>query len=183
MTSWITGAAYAIEISGPTKRPIIGSFFQYWWGTGWAFSSLIGYLCPDWVDYIIVSSILTLILLPGLYQFPKSVPHLIQKGKYGEAMENLEKMANILEVEIPDEFKNRYTESEVSFEKVEKTRHSMLDMFRSRCTCRMIFMTATIFFCGTISYYGLSYNAVSLPGNLYDAVFRRVDNFVHNLAT
>ena len=167
-TSWITGTIYTIEISGPTKRAICGSFFHFLYSLGWMTSSLVGLLAPDWVDYSIATAIFTLILLPALFWIPPSIPHLFQTGKSSEAMEALEKMTKILDVKIPLDFKTKYSKNNFNVEaKKDQNRHNVLDLLRHARPRRMVLMTTSIFICTVMVLYGLAYNAAGLPGNLY----------------
>ena len=85
-TCWIASVVYCIELVGPSKRAQVGCFGQYWFGLGWITSSLVGYLCPDWVDYSIISAVFYGMLLVGMRRVPPSIAYLLQAKKYSQGI-------------------------------------------------------------------------------------------------
>ena len=79
---WIAGNIYCLEMGGPSKRKLFGCFFAYWYGVGWVSSSVVGYYCPDWMNYSLVVVLSTVPLAIALCYIPPSIDYLFNARKY-----------------------------------------------------------------------------------------------------
>ncbi|KAM3396158.1 organic cation/carnitine transporter 4-like [Capsicum galapagoense] len=163
------------EPVGQSWRGVAGMSPFYFYSTGIAVVSAIGYFIQPWRSLYIASSIPSVIfvifLLPFLYESPR---WYLVRGKVDEAMKIMQKIAvsngkpNIpdgivlaLDSEVNEDVPNAQSDTK------EAVKGTILDVLRSPITRIRFFLGVAVNFFSSAVYYGLSLNAVNLGTNLY----------------
>ncbi|MCE3214942.1 Organic cation/carnitine transporter 4 [Datura stramonium] len=165
----------ATEPVGQSWRGVAGMSTFYFFSTGIAVVSAIGYFIQPWRSLYIAASIPSVIfiilVLPFLHESPR---WCLVRGKLDEAMKTMQKIAvsngkqNIpygvilaLDSEVNDGVSNFQSDTK------EVINGSILDVLRSPVTRIRFLLALSINFFSSVVYYGLSLNAVNLGTNLY----------------
>ena len=141
-----------------------------WYYSGYSLLSAIAYALPDWRMFTRVNAFLTLSLVPIIILLPTSPKWLHSKRRIRETTQVLQTFAKNSGSRLPDNIEDILTLA------LPETRNSRQTSFRRHPIIRLIssphfqkvtLLVGYIFVATTLVYYGLSYNAANLPGNLY----------------
>ena len=106
----------------------------------------------------------------AFFFIPESFPYLYRAGKYDEGRKVIELFVKKTKTEVPSNFIQSFHEEamKVNQDIDVKQNLTILDLFRNgRHLAHVALNISGAFFTCSITYYGLSLNAASLPGNLY----------------
>lgn len=104
------------------------------------------------------------------FMIPESFMYLYRSGKYEEGRRVIRMYANKTNTHLSEEYLTWFHEEAIKSNKKnsKQSAYTILDLFRNGKTLALVVLNSACAF-GTCSmtYYGLSLNAASLPGNLY----------------
>lgn len=101
---------------------------------------------------------------------PESFPYLYRAGKYDEGRKVIELFVKKTKTEVASNFIQSFHDRAIEAnQRIDvKQNLTILDLFRhGRHLAHVALNISGVFFTCSITYYGLSLNAASLPGNLY----------------
>ena len=140
---------------------------------GYALSSPVSYWLPNWRTFTWVLALVSLPLVLIFSLCPVSPKWLHQAGRVDEAIEVLDHFAKRTGTSIPSHFKTdlkMHPNSESEAKIVKKSNFKdipIVRVFRNSYYRIVALVMGYTFIATTILYYGISYNAAALPGNLY----------------
>ncbi|KAG8386220.1 hypothetical protein BUALT_Bualt03G0126300 [Buddleja alternifolia] len=170
----------ATEPVGPTKRGVAGMSTFYFFSGGIAALSGIAYIFQTWRALYIATSIPSILFLIIILPFVSESPRwFLIRGKTGQAMKTMHKIAKCNGKNLPDgvtlaldEDANDTSDYKTGQESnKEAITGSLVDVLRSPLTRVRLFLAVAINFFCSIVYYGLSLNVVNLGTNLHLNVF------------
>merc|ERR1712241_323111 len=88
-----TGFVYIMEIIGTKWRTWFGVDSQMMFSLGYCSLSLVGYLCKDWRDQMIVISVIPVVYFVFWWFLPKSARFMFAAGRNEEAKNSLRRIA------------------------------------------------------------------------------------------
>ena len=133
-------------------------------------SSPVSYWLPDWRTFTWVMALVSLPLVAIFTVCPQSPKWLHQRGRIDESIKVLDHFAAKTGVILPDEVKNTLKTETNSKSQVEKSSWKdipIVRVFRNSYYRIVALVMGYTFIATTVLYYGISYNAAALPGNLY----------------
>ena len=136
-------------------------------------SSPVSYWLPNWRTFTWVMALVSLPLVAIFAVCPQSPKWLHQRGLIDESIKVLDHFAAKTGVILPDEFKNTLKIETNSKSQVEPHGKSswndipIVRVFRNSYYRIVALVMGYTFIATTVLYYGISYNAAALPGNLY----------------
>ncbi|XP_059156125.1 organic cation transporter protein-like [Physella acuta] len=143
------------------------------WSVGGGVFAGAAWVLRDWSHLHLATAAICLPSLFGYFYFPESVRWLAVKGRLDEAHVALEKMARMNRKTVPGYAKDvlqKIYNDEIEF-KSKGNNYFYRDVFKTwemaKTTCILSFHWITM----TITYYGLTFAAPSLAGNLYLNIF------------
>lgn len=162
--AYISASVYVIEILGPAKRHY-GQAMSIGFGIGYILSSPLAYGFPHWQD---LTTAMALFSIPVVILIATTIPvsprWLYVNGKTEEGLAGLESFAVKTKSTLPavTDLNDMLVSSTLT-----GSNGTIFDIFRSSHFRKVALLMGFNFFAVTVSYYGLSYNAAALPGNLY----------------
>ena len=138
--------------------------------SGYIAVSLFGYYFPDWREYSLAMALSNSIGVFTFFMIPESFMFLYQAGKYKQGRSVIRLFADKTNTPLSEEYLSWFHEEAIksNSKSTRRSAYSILDLFRNGKTLALVVINSACAF-GTCSmtYYGLSLNAASLPGNLY----------------
>ncbi|WAR07606.1 ORCT-like protein [Mya arenaria] len=148
---YMTGFVIGMELVGPNKRLWTGAISPFFLTIGQLYLVLVVYLLRDWKWFMLA------VCLPGCFFLlvPESIRWLLSKGKKGEAIEILQKVAKsnktVLNEKMVDDLPPIPKEARV------------WKLFSNRT----LGIWSVILFVCSMSYYGVVLNTANLGGDIY----------------
>jgi len=161
---YLASYVYLLEVCANKYRNILGMWFQGMFSFGVMALSGIAYNWRSWHEITFVLSLLCIPYPLIVYFIPESPRWLFSVGKNKEAKEVTRKLAKfngnkIVEPLIWNKASN-LKEDEVK-------ESSIIDLFRTRRIRNMLFLSMALWFVTSAVYYGISYGAETLQGNIF----------------
>jgi OCT family organic cation transporter-like MFS transporter 4/5 len=160
--TYLTAFIVVMELFGGLPKTIFGIWVQGIFSIGYIYVGVMAYFIRDWQWLTWSVSFITVLYIPLYWFFPESIRWLVQNNKPEEARKMVEKAAKWNGVVIPEDVLER--ELAVP-EKVEQA--SVFDLFKHKQLAIMTLIVWFTWLVDSMTYYGLSYNTSSLPGNVY----------------
>jgi len=161
---FLASYVYLLEVCANKYRNVLGMWFQGMYSVGYMVLSGIAYNWRSWHEIVFVLSLLCILYPLVVFFIPESPRWLFSVGKTEEAKEVTRKLAKfngnkIVEPEIWEKASNSKVET------IEEA--SILDLFRTRRIRNMLFLSMALWFVTSAVYYGVSYSADTLQGNIF----------------
>ncbi|KAK3766839.1 hypothetical protein RRG08_051983 [Elysia crispata] len=154
------GATMGIELVGPTKRSFTGMVVEFFWAGGILLALPIAYISRNWRYTQLTICLLTVPLFALWWLIPESPRWLLNKRRYTEARQVLEKICHSNRTKLPQDFLDADIASDGPQEGLSRL-----------CSKRnLICRTGVIFFnwlAVNLLYYGLSLSTDNLSGSTY----------------
>ncbi|XP_064613249.1 organic cation transporter protein-like [Liolophura sinensis] len=159
-----------IEFVGKKWRTMTGAI--PFWSLGVMTLAFLSWLIPNWRHLSVAFACLGAPLLLSWWFIPESVRWLITHGKVDEAKSTLQRIAKFNGKPEPDLSNLEATVlSEVEAERRRAARYTYFDLFSSwEYSVKTLKFTCIWFSCG-LTFYGLSFGAGALAGNIYLNIF------------
>ncbi|KAK3098125.1 hypothetical protein FSP39_016360 [Pinctada imbricata] len=150
-----------IEYVGKPKRVLAGSVIEVYWCAGELVLAGIAYFLPNWRHIQIAITCLIATTLSFWIIMPESIRWLFSTGRDKQANEQLQRVAKVNKVSLPDNIKVEIEESSSSILKPLKQllKHPTMIL-------RTGILSFSWFVCN-IGYYGLTLNSGRIGGNIY----------------
>lgn len=185
--AYLTYNCYACEIVGPKGRAYTGMIPNFTFAFGYMMMSLFSYFIPDWRELTFLLAGLTFPFILTWWFWPESPRWLYGQGRYVEAEAIISDMVTRCDVDLSefapdvvsdkdakrvflDTLKSKCTTDKngSSTADEEIKRFSVFDLFTSGKFLAMTSVTICFsFICVVMAYYGLSYGAGDLPGDIF----------------
>ncbi|XP_059172152.1 organic cation transporter protein-like [Physella acuta] len=153
-------ASTGIELVGPTKRTFTGVVVEMYWCAGIFLLLPVAFVLRDWRNIQLFLCLITIPLFSMWWLIPESPRWLLDKQKFSEARQVLERICQSNKTKLPRDAIDAETASEGPQGKI-------WQMFTHRV---LIIRTLIIFFnwlAVNLLYYGLSLNLDNLAGSSY----------------
>ncbi|XP_046380847.2 organic cation transporter protein-like [Haliotis rufescens] len=162
---------YFMEFIGRKWRPIASAMPV--WVTGVCVFALSSWLRPDWSDQHIIAAALHLPFFAGWFFVPESLRWLAVKGRTDEAEKVVDQMSRYNKRQKPTntlQLLKQVAEEEQKL-RASGSRYTYLDIYRGWSICWKSLIIQFIWMCMSLVYYGISFGAGKLAGNLYLNIF------------
>ncbi|KAH9508656.1 hypothetical protein Btru_049547 [Bulinus truncatus] len=166
---WFSGiAAYSlfaisattgIELVGPSKRTFTGVVVEMYWCVGILMLLPIVYFLPNWRHIQLVMCILTVPLF-SIWLIPESPRWLLDKGRYSEAEDILQKICRSNQTKLPPGAMEPEAKAKCQDTKI-------WNMFTHRVLIIRTFIIFYNWFAVNLLYYGISLSLDNLAGSTY----------------
>ncbi|PIC41606.1 hypothetical protein B9Z55_008966 [Caenorhabditis nigoni] len=161
--------AYILEFIEPEQRVFLRSFFN--WGYARLVFTLACFICGYWRSAAIVTSLLSLPILPVLLVLPESPKWYATKKRFRE-MKNAEKrVAWLSGIPYDPDEKILEEESGKSEAKQDTKIYTMRDLFTSWPIAYRTIVVGSLWFSTSLSAFGSDLNSGNLAGNFYLSQF------------
>jgi len=158
---------YAMEVTGPDVRSIVGLSIQAVFAIGYGLLSLLAYIFPYWRDLELSITVLTAPMCLLMIFIPESPRYSIVKGKTEEAEQSLLRIARGNGVDLDGLKLDSKLMKSLSNEQ-SKNQYTGIDLFRQGKPMALITINCMFnWFVNSTTYYGLTLNAAALPTSLY----------------
>ncbi|XP_046343944.2 organic cation transporter protein-like isoform X2 [Haliotis rufescens] len=162
---------YFIEFVGRKWRPIASSLPVF--GTGVCAFALSSWLRPDWSRQHIIAAALHLPFFAGWFFVPESLRWLAVKGRTDEAEKVVDQMSRYNKRQKPTntlQLLKQVAEEEKKL-RASGSRYTYLDIYRGWSICWKSLVIQFVWICMSLVYFGISFGAGRLAGNLYLNIF------------
>ncbi|XP_048244739.1 solute carrier family 22 member 15-like [Haliotis rufescens] len=162
---------YLIEFLGRKFRPLASAIPV--WVTGLCAFALSSWLRPDWSHQHIILAALHLPFFAGWFFVPESLHWLAVKGRTDEAEKVVDQMSRYNKREKPTntlQLLKQVAEEEKSL-RSSGSKYTYLDIYRGWSICWKSLIIQFVWACLSLVYYGISFGAGRLAGNLYLNIF------------
>ncbi|XP_071085788.1 organic cation transporter protein-like [Haliotis cracherodii] len=162
---------YFMEFVGRKWRPIASALPV--WVTGVCAFALSSWLRPDWSHQHIILAALHLPFFAGWFFVPESLRWLAVKGRTDEAEKVVDQMSRYNKREKPPntlQLLKQVAEEEKSL-RSSGSKYTYLDIYRGWSICWKSLIIQFVWACLSLVYYGISFGAGRLAGNLYLNIF------------
>lgn len=164
-----------LELVGPDYRVVAGGILSSCFALGNVFMGLIAWAIPDWRTLTLALYIPQLITIGYFWLISESIRWYMSKGRYAESEALLKKCARINNKQLSPESLHilRLTTEEEKkrkeTEELEKTQEPWLVVlvFKHKQVLIRCIVLPVWWITTTLTYYGLSINAVNMSGNQY----------------
>jgi OCT family organic cation transporter-like MFS transporter 4/5 len=129
---YVAALTYGVELTGPSKRSLPGTFISIYFGLGYMGSSIVGYFIPHWQGHALAIGIMAALQLILTFFLPESPSFLVAKKRYKEACRVLEKIAVKTSSDVGADLEEKLKE----IQEPQKADRSPLDLFRTSATRR-----------------------------------------------
>ncbi|XP_074662567.1 uncharacterized protein LOC141915059 [Tubulanus polymorphus] len=168
----------ACELFPASRRTYAGILVQVFWALSLLLLLCLAYFIRNWRHLNLVMGLLPIIILPGYWLIPESIPWLVANGKPDEAIAILKKAARCNRISLHVTSLENFKEDELAINDEEdeenlpeKYKHHHKDTFctviRHPVTRKYTIILAWTWFVDAIAYFGLSFTATSLSGDPY----------------
>ncbi|XP_046977871.1 organic cation transporter protein-like [Vanessa cardui] len=166
---------FLMETTGPKYRVVAGALMTTFFAVGQMTTGLIAWGVPDWRNFTLTLYIPQFLTIAYLWIMPESARWYISKGRYDEAENVLKKAARVNKKELSykslqalrDNAEEKKRNNEIL--KRQKTQEPCLavQVFRHKPILIRVIVSPLWWITSTLTYYGLSINAVNMVGNRY----------------
>ena len=167
---YLAATVYVCEILGPSKRHLaMVSAVVY--SSGFVFVSLLAWCLPNWNHLVGCLAAITGLFVPICCFLPESPQYLWSVGRVKQS----ERVLRQFSPDLPAGFMSCVRKSEPEKETTEK-KESWRVILTSKLFLRTFFSVIVLCMASSTIYYGLAFQAATLPGSVY--VNNAVNGFV-----
>ncbi|KAK0064416.1 organic cation transporter protein [Biomphalaria pfeifferi] len=153
-------ATTGIELVGPAKRTFTGVVVEIYWCVGILLLLPIAYLLPNWRHIQLAMCILTVPLFSIWWLIPESPRWLLDKGRYTEVEDILQKICRSNQTKLPQDALIPETRTQCPHTKI-------WNMFTHRVLIVRTFIVFFNWLAVNLLYYGISLSLDNLAGSTY----------------
>ncbi|VVC43321.1 Major facilitator superfamily domain,Major facilitator, sugar transporter-like [Cinara cedri] len=172
-TSGLYLAAYVIglEFVSPSYRMVVGVVIQMFFSVGFLLTSAFAYAFNNWRYFQLAITVPTLCYTTYQWFIPESVRWLLTNGKQEKAVEILQKVCRVNDVEmskkdIIDVLERNSVDQPVA-QNYNLPKASFFDLFKHPVILKRSIVIMLLWFVNSTAYYGLSWSTTSLGGNQF----------------
>ncbi|XP_065213734.1 organic cation transporter protein-like isoform X2 [Planococcus citri] len=172
--SAIYGTAFilGIELVNPSMRPIAATIIGTFYPIGAVIMGLLAWYLQNWRQLLIACYSPALLFVLYYWLIPESVRWLQTNGRHDKAFAILKKISDSNDIKLPDRVLEDHNE-DMFIKKIDDDEPSepfwkpIFTAFKSKQLLLRLFNCSFSWFTGTLVYYGLSINSISLAGDKY----------------